>query len=135
MAAKFGYVTHALPMASSLVPELTSCWRHDFFLLLLCVLQSTWELTSKLLADGLDISPVITHRFDDIADFKLGIDAMHKGYACLCCRLLLQVIRARLTAVCCGMRVFVWLCLPCSECGKAIFYCNGREAAGVPADA
>jgi len=39
----------------------------------------TWELTSKLLNDGMDISSVITHRFDDLADFPKAVEAMHKG--------------------------------------------------------
>ncbi|RCU51180.1 L-threonine 3-dehydrogenase [Corallincola holothuriorum] len=38
----------------------------------------TWYKMASLLQSGLDISPVITHRFD-INDFQLGFDAMVSG--------------------------------------------------------
>eukprot|EP01083_Nonionella_stella_P276955 941553_1 len=40
---------------------------------------STWELTSKLLRSGLDVSPVITHRFDGLTQFHEAVQAMHDG--------------------------------------------------------
>ncbi|MBU0953056.1 MAG: L-threonine 3-dehydrogenase [Nanoarchaeota archaeon] len=38
----------------------------------------TWELTTKLLRDGLDISPIITHKLP-LSKFQEGIDAMKSG--------------------------------------------------------
>eukprot|EP00823_Brevimastigomonas_motovehiculus_P002761 TRINITY_DN1656_c0_g1_i1.p1 TRINITY_DN1656_c0_g1~~TRINITY_DN1656_c0_g1_i1.p1 ORF type:complete len:409 (-),score=101.39 TRINITY_DN1656_c0_g1_i1:127-1332(-) len=40
---------------------------------------STWKLTSKLLAEGMDISSVITHRFEGLKEFEKGVSAMKKG--------------------------------------------------------
>ena len=38
----------------------------------------TWYKMSSMIRAGLDISPVITHRFP-VADFKLGFETMMSG--------------------------------------------------------
>ncbi|RRD01840.1 L-threonine 3-dehydrogenase [Amphritea balenae] len=44
-------------------------------------MYETWYKMSVLIESGLDISPVITHRFG-YADFQLGFDVMNSGEAC-----------------------------------------------------
>lgn len=39
----------------------------------------TWELTAKLLERGMDVSPVITHRFNGLSRWAEGVAAMHAG--------------------------------------------------------
>jgi threonine 3-dehydrogenase len=41
-------------------------------------MYDTWYKMSVMIDSGLDISPVITHRFD-FADFQQGFDAMISG--------------------------------------------------------
>jgi len=43
-------------------------------------MYETWYKMTVMLESGLDISPVITHRFP-YADFQQGFDAMHTGHA------------------------------------------------------
>jgi threonine 3-dehydrogenase len=41
-------------------------------------MYETWYQMSVLVQSGLDISPVITHRFN-YTDFEKGFEAMHSG--------------------------------------------------------
>ena len=43
-------------------------------------MYETWYKMTVMLESGLDISPVITHRFP-YTDFQQGFDAMHSGHA------------------------------------------------------
>jgi threonine 3-dehydrogenase len=44
-------------------------------------MYETWYKMSVMIQSGLDISPVITHRFP-FDDFQKGFDAMRSGAAC-----------------------------------------------------
>lgn len=39
----------------------------------------TWMLTARLIANGLNCSPVVTHRFAGLAEWQLGVEAMLSG--------------------------------------------------------
>jgi threonine 3-dehydrogenase len=43
-------------------------------------MYETWYMMSVMMQAGVDISPVITHRFD-YSDFELGFEAMISGQA------------------------------------------------------
>jgi threonine 3-dehydrogenase len=59
-------------------------WRHVIFNMLTIKgiygreMYETWYKMSVLLESGVDISPVITHRFA-YTDFQLGLEAMISG--------------------------------------------------------
>jgi threonine 3-dehydrogenase len=66
--------------------EIPIDWHHVIFNMLTIKgiygreMYETWYKMTVMLESGLDISPVITHRFS-YADFQQGFDAMHSGRA------------------------------------------------------
>ncbi len=66
--------------------EIPIDWHHVIFNMLTIKgiygreMYETWYKMTVMLESGLDISPVITHRFP-YADFQQGFDAMHSGRA------------------------------------------------------
>jgi threonine 3-dehydrogenase len=66
--------------------EIPIDWHHVIFNMLTIKgiygreMYETWYKMTVMLESGLDISPVITHRFT-YADFQQGFDAMHSGRA------------------------------------------------------
>ena len=45
---------------------------------------STWELTSRLLREGMDVTPIVTHRFNGLTRFSDGFEAMAAGVCGKC---------------------------------------------------
>lgn len=43
------------------------------------IIWRTWELTAKLLREGMNVKPVITHRFYSLEDYPKAIELMHEG--------------------------------------------------------